>query len=179
MRRQQAHYGETVTDPTPGARIADIRDARSMFPATGGRAYLNTAAVGLASRRLADTYHEFVTEWTTAGFDYSRGERAANDARAAVARLMGADVVIGQREYSSNHFPWRQLADKGYDVRQVPFRTGGLEPGDVAELVDAGTQLVAFSAVQSATGHRSDIATISGLARAVMTYLIGSIEVPG
>jgi len=33
--------------------------------------------------------------------------------------------------------------------------------------VDAGTQLIAFSGVQTATGHRSDIAAISGLARAV------------
>jgi selenocysteine lyase/cysteine desulfurase len=35
----------------------------------------------------------------------------------------------------------------------------------VGERVDAGTKLVAFSGVQSATGHRSDIAAISGLAR--------------
>ena len=33
--------------------------------------------------------------------------------------------------------------------------------------VDAGTQLVAFSGVQASTGHRTDIAAISGLARAV------------
>ena len=33
--------------------------------------------------------------------------------------------------------------------------------------MDTGTQLVAVSAVQSATGHRSDIAAISGLARGV------------
>jgi selenocysteine lyase/cysteine desulfurase len=70
-------------------------------------------------------------------------------------------------EYSSNHFPWRQLAVKGYDVRQVAFRNGGLEPEDVGERVDAGTRLVAFSGVQSATGHRSDIAAISGLAHNV------------
>jgi selenocysteine lyase/cysteine desulfurase len=76
-------------------------------------------------------------------------------------------VVIGEREYSSNHFPWRQLAHKGYEVRQVPFRNGGLEPDDVARYVDRRTRLVAFSAVQSATGHRSDIAAISSLARAV------------
>jgi cysteine desulfurase/selenocysteine lyase len=81
--------------------------------------------------------------------------------------VRGENVVIGQREYSSNHFPWRQLADKGYDVRQVPFRNGGLEAEAVAERLDAGTQLVAFSGVQTATGHRSDIAAISGLARAV------------
>ena len=79
----------------------------------------------------------------------------------------GDNVVIGEREYSSNHFPWRQLERKGYDVRQVPFRHGGLEPDDVEQRVDAGTRLVAFSGVQSATGHRSDIASISTLAREV------------
>ena len=183
-----------MTDPVPAGQAAGIGDARRLFPATAGRAYFNTAAVGLASRRLADTYHQFIDEWTATGFDYSRGEQAAGAARSAVARLIGADaadialipsvssaaglvaaqfgaagpgqsIVIGQQEYSSNHFPWRQLAGKGYDVRQVPFRNGGLEPDDVAGRVDAGTRLVAFSGVQSATGHRSDVAAISGQAR--------------
>ena len=187
-------YVEVVTEPVPAARTADIGDARRLFPATADRAYFNTAAVGLASRRLADTYHEFIDVWTATGLDSARGEQAADAARSAVARLIGAaaadialipsvssaaglvaaqfgpahpgeNIVIGQREYSSNHFPWRQLAVKGYDVRQVPFRNGGLEPEDVGERVDAGTQLVAFSGVQSATGHRSDIAAISGMAR--------------
>ena len=204
-----------MTDPVPAAQVADICDARRLFPATADRAYFNTAAVGLASRRLAGTYHEFIDEWTAAGLDYSRGEQAAGEARSAVARLIGADaadialipsvssaaglvaaqfgpagpgesIVIGQREYSSNHFPWRQLASKGYDVRQVPFRNGGLEPDDIAGRVDAGTRLVAFSGVQSATGHRSDIAAISGLARAAGaivfvdgSQLVGAVPVAG
>jgi selenocysteine lyase/cysteine desulfurase len=33
----------------------------------------------------------------------------------------GQNVVIGEREYSSNHYPWRLLGHKGYEVRQVPF----------------------------------------------------------
>jgi selenocysteine lyase/cysteine desulfurase len=204
-----------VTDPVPAAQVADICDARRLFPATADRAYFNTAAVGLASQRLAGTYHEFIDEWTAAGLDYSRGEQAAGEARSAVARLIGADaadialipsvssaaglvaaqfgpagpgesIVIGQREYSSNHFPWRQLAGKGYDVRQVPFRNGGLEPDDIARHVDGGTRLVAFSGVQSATGHRSDIAAISGLARAAGaivfvdgSQLVGAVPVAG
>ena len=187
-------YVEVVTGPVPAAKTVDICEARRLFPAAAGRAYFNTAAVGLASGRLADTYHEFIDEWTAIGLDYHQGEQAAGHARSAVARLIGADacdialipsvssaaglvaaqfgpaspgenIVIGQREYSSNHFPWRQLAGRGYDVRQVPFRNGGLVPEDVGARVDAGTQLVAVSGVQSATGHRSDIAAISGLAR--------------
>jgi selenocysteine lyase/cysteine desulfurase len=182
-----------VSQPVPAT--AGISAARRLFPATAGRAYFNTAAVGLASRRLAETYHAFIDQWAADGLNYSHGERAAGESRSAVARLIGADpadialipsvssaaglvaaqfgpagpgesIVIGQREYSSNHYPWRLLAGKGYDIRQVPFRNGGLEPEDIARQVDGGTRLVAFSGVQSATGHRSDIAAISGLARA-------------
>ena len=81
-----------MSDTEPAARARDIRDARRLFPATADRAYFNTAAVGLASQRLADTYHEFIDEWTATGLDYSRGEQAAGGARSAVARLIGADA---------------------------------------------------------------------------------------
>jgi cysteine desulfurase / selenocysteine lyase len=204
-----------VSGPVPVAQAPGIGDARGLFPATAGRAYFNTAAVGLASSRLAETYRAFIGEWAADGLDYTRGERAAGEARSAVARLIGADaadialipsvsaaaglvaaqfgpagpgesIVIGQREYSSNHYPWRLLAGRGYDVRQVPFRNGGLEPDDIARLVDGGTRLVAFSGVQSATGHRSDIAAISGVARAAGaivfvdgSQLVGAIPVAG
>src|SRR4029077_7243841 len=137
-----------------------------------------------ASTVLTDAQHRFVEDWAENGLDYVRGEAAGEAARTAAAALMGADrsdvaliasvsaaaglvaaqfgpasrgqnVVIGEREYSSNNFPWRLLATKGYEVRQVPFRNGGLEPDDVALHVDGGTVLVAFSGVQTATGHRS------------------------
>ncbi len=188
---------DAVTDPTsPRDPIGDVRDARTLFPATANAAYFNTAAVGLASRTLAAAYHHYVDEWTATGLDYARGETAAERARTAVAALIGADrsdvaliasvssaaglvaaqfgpadrghnVVIGEREYSSNHYPWRLLANKGYEIRQVPFRNGGLEPDDIAPRVDDGTVLVAFSGVQTATGHRSDIRAISAIAHRV------------
>ena len=180
-------------DPAPGG---DVREARRLFPATDQVAYFNTAATGLASRTLVAAAHRYVDDWAAHGLDYVRGEAAADTARASVADLIGADpadvaliasvsaaaglvasqfgpaapgqnVIIGEREYSSNHFPWRLLAHKGYDVRQVPFRHGGLEPDEIAPHVDGGTVLVAFSGVQTATGHRSDIPAISALAREV------------
>jgi cysteine desulfurase / selenocysteine lyase len=182
-------------EAAPGP-LADVREARRLFPATGELAYFNTAAVGLASSALVAAYHRFVDDWGDRGLDYIRGEAAGEGARTAVAALIGADradvaliasvsaaaglvaaqlapaahaqnVVVGEREYSSNHYPWRLLARKGYEVRQVPFRNGGLEPDDVARRVDRGTVLVAFSGVQTATGHRSDIPAISAIARAV------------
>jgi selenocysteine lyase/cysteine desulfurase len=185
--------------------VADVTEARGLFPATDSVAYFNTAAVGLASSATAAAYHRYVNEWTELGLDWVRGETAAENARVALAALIGADasdvaliasvsaaaglvaaqfgpagdgqnVVIGEREYSSNHFPWRLLARKGYDVRQVPFRNGGLEPDDVATWVDHRTQLIAFSAVQTATGHRSNIAAMSAVARNVgaLVFVDGS-----
>ncbi len=183
----------------------DVTQARNLFPATEPMAYFNTAAVGLASSAVGIAYHDYIDEWTKVGLDWVRAETAAEYARTSVAEMMGADasdialiasvsaaaglvaaqfgparpgqnVVIGEREYSSNHFPWRLLAHRGYEVRQVPFRNGGLEPEDVARHVDDRTQLVAFSAVQTATGHRSDIPGISALARKVgaLVFVDGS-----
>jgi cysteine desulfurase/selenocysteine lyase len=180
--------------------VRDVRTARDDYPATASLAYFNTAAVGLASRRLAAVYHAAVDTWTEQGFDFTVGETAAERARAVVARLMGADVadvaliasvsaaagmvaaqfgaasngqnvVIGEREYSSNHFPWRMLAERGYDVRQVPFRDGGIQPDDVATRVDGGTVVVACSAVQTATGHRTDLAALGTITRPVGAVL--------
>jgi cysteine desulfurase / selenocysteine lyase len=174
--------------------LADVTTARDLFPATEKLAYFNTAAVGLASRALVEAYQSYVAGWGASGLDFLEGEAAGERARVAVAALIGADaadvalipsvsaaaglvaaqlaparrgqsVVIGEREYSSNHYPWRLLAAKGYEVRQVPFRNGGVEVDDVAACVDGGTVAVAFSAVQTASGHRSDIRAISELAR--------------
>ncbi len=174
----------------------DVRNARTLFPATDETAYFNTAAVGLASRAVVAALRAFIDDWLENGLDFVRGEAAGESARTSLAALMGADrsdialipsvsaaaglvatqfgwaergqnVVIGEREYSSNHYPWRMLANKEYEVRQVPFRNGGLEPDEIARFVDAGTVLVAFSGVQTATGHRSDIRAISQIARAV------------
>ncbi|WP_154344639.1 aminotransferase class V-fold PLP-dependent enzyme [Agromyces kandeliae] len=182
-------------------RVQDIREARGLFPATEDSAYLNTAAVGLASRRLATASEQYLADWVASGLDFVRGESAGENARAAAAGLIGADptevaliasvsaaaglvaaqlgsedpaggsVVIGEREFSSNHFPWRMLAHRGYEVRQVPFRNGGLDPADVAAHVDRRTRLIAVSAVQTASGHRTEIPAVGELARSVGALL--------
>ena len=176
--------------------MPDIRSARELFPATRNVAYLNTAAVGLASTALADAYRGYLDEWLDRGLDLVRGDAAGEVARTAVARLIGAsrddialiatvsaaaglvaaqfgpaepgeNIIIGEREYSSNHFAWRMLERKGYEVHSVPFRNGGMEPDLVAERINEQTRLLAFSSVQSATGHRSRTAELGRLAHAV------------
>lgn len=179
---------------------ASIGQARAEFPLLERHAYFNTAAVAPGSRRLAAAYRACVDEWLAGGFDFVRAEAAADASRAALARILGArgedlalipsvsaaaglvaaqfvgaargeNLVIGAQEYRSNHFPWRQLAVRGYDIRQVPFRNGGIDADDVRAAVDGGTRLIALSAVQTATGHRSDLAAISVIAARVGAWV--------
>jgi selenocysteine lyase/cysteine desulfurase len=152
--------------------------------------YLNTAAVGLGSTLLHESYREFTAQWLDSGLDFVRAEKAADRSRELFARLIGAsardvalvasvsaaaglvagqftqagpgeNLVIGAQEYSSNHFPWRQLA----------FHHGGMEAEIVRHYVDGGTRLIAVSAIQTASGHRSDLAALSSIARSVGAWL--------
>src|SRR5215210_2313565 len=116
--------------------MPDIRTARDLFPATRNVAYFNTAATGLASTSLAEAYRRYLDQWVDQGFDLVRGDTAGEIARTAVARLIGAsrddvaliatvsgaaglvaaqfgrarpgeNLVVGEREYTSNLFAWR------------------------------------------------------------------------
>ena len=180
--------------------MLDLQAARRLFPTLGRQAYLNTAAVGLGSTRLHDAYRVFMDRWTADGLDFVQAEKAAERARDLFAALVGVagrdvalvpsvsaaaglvaaqfvearpgeNLVIGAQEYSSNHFPWRQLERRGYQIRPVPFRGGGMEADRVQACVDAGTRLVAVSAIQTASGHRSDLRALAALARPVGAWL--------
>jgi selenocysteine lyase/cysteine desulfurase len=62
----------------------------------------------------------------------------------------GANVVLYERDFSSNLLPWRGLATRGVELRTVPLER-------LAEAVDERTALVAVSLVQSADGRVADL----------------------
>ena len=86
-------YVEVVAEGSSVSWPDGVDQARGLFPATADRAYFNTAAVGLASRPMSQRLHQLVDEWTSMGFDFSGGERDADEARSMVARLIGASAA--------------------------------------------------------------------------------------
>lgn len=76
----------------------------------------------------------------------------------AAALPEGAEVLVPQDDFSSVVLPFLH-AGRGLRVRSVPLDA-------LADEVGPDTTLVAFSAVQSATGEVADIAAITGAARA-------------
>jgi selenocysteine lyase/cysteine desulfurase len=63
-------------------------------------------------------------------------------------------------EFTSNVFPWAVHADRGVTVISAPV-------GELAEAIGPGVDVVAFSAVQSATGEVADVDAILAAARRV------------
>jgi selenocysteine lyase/cysteine desulfurase len=69
----------------------------------------------------------------------------------------GTTVVAPEIEFTSALWPWMVHADRGVSVRTVPLR-------DLADAIDRDTDLVAVSAVQSATGEIADLDRVAAVA---------------
>jgi len=170
--------------------LAEIRD---LFPGLKDTIYLNTATMAVGCTPAREAYERAVQLWSAGRFDWMEAERAGEDARAMFAQIVGAqreevaivpavssaagivaanmpaakrgeNIVVAQNEFSSNYFPWLLLRERGYEVRPVPSNDQGIPAGAYGEVADGGTRLIAVSAVQSATGYRTDLAALSQVA---------------
>ncbi|RMI46185.1 aminotransferase class V-fold PLP-dependent enzyme [Actinomadura harenae] len=123
-----------------------------------------------------------LAEWRRGSNGWDTWDRSTDRARGAFARLVGVSaddvavgaaasqllapvaaslppgsrVVVPEIEQTSNLFPWLV---NDLDVRTVP-------PADLPGAIDARTDAVAFSLVQSATGEVADSAEVVAAARA-------------
>jgi selenocysteine lyase/cysteine desulfurase len=145
--------------------------------------WLNTASYGLPPRPAFEQLEAVLDDWRVGRTSWEPWDEFTSRSRVAFARLVGVppdDVAVGSSasqllapiaaalppgtrvvvpeiEFTSNLFPW--LAAPGVEVRTVPV-------GEVADRVGAGTDVVAFSLVQSATGVLADYDAVVAAARA-------------
>ncbi|MEE6306857.1 aminotransferase class V-fold PLP-dependent enzyme [Plantactinospora veratri] len=147
----------------------DLAEARQLWKPEPG--WLNTASYGLPPEPAWEALQAALADWRTGHTSWEGWDSSTARSRAAFARLVGvpvADVTVGatvsqllapvgaalpagatvlvpEVEFTSNLFPWLVQAERGVRVRTVPADR-------LAEAVDADTDLVAFSLVQSADG---------------------------
>ena len=147
-----------------------------------GRGYLNTASYGLPPRRAFEALQGALADWHVGATSWEPWAEAADVSRSLFARLVHAateDVALGGSvsqlvthlatalpakarvlvpdiEFTSIVFPWLVQGARGIDVRFAP-------PRDLADAIDARTDVVAFSAVQSSTG---EVAPMDAIVRA-------------
>lgn len=165
---------------------------RAEFPSANGAVHFDHASVGPISRRAATAMGRVVEVYATQGFQNSwRDDIEA--VRSAVAQLVGSsvgnvaftqntstglsiaangidwragdNVVLPEREFPSNYYPWMNLAPRGVQLRTVPAPVGHATIDDLSAAIDERTRVVALSAVQFSNGHRYDLDAIGQLCR--------------
>lgn len=162
-------------------QVRTFEQLRSDFdPAPG---YLDAATAGVAPRRTVRALQEDAARWGAGELDVGRYEAAVRGARGSFARLVGVDadrVAIGSQASAMASVVAASLPD-GAEVLCVdgdftsivfPFLAQGPRlrvrhaPADrLADAITAGTTLVAYSLVQSATGAVLDDEAVRRAAR--------------
>jgi selenocysteine lyase/cysteine desulfurase len=159
----------------------DVSNAQKLWDPEPG--WLNTASYGLPPRPAFEVLQAALDDWRVGRTSWEPWGESTVRARAAFGRLVGVhpdDVTIGSAvsqllapiaaalpagtrvvapdiEFTSNLFPW--VTAPGVEVRTVPADR-------LADSIDAGTDLVAFSLVQSANGLVADYDSVIAAARA-------------
>lgn len=160
----------------------DGRPGGDQWPLVAG--YLNAASMGVPSRAVVAAMRADLDRWSTGTATAPGYDEDVRRARAAFARLVGADVgrvavgsqvsalvglvaaslpdgarvVCPEGEFTSVVYPFLVHADRGVGVETVPV-------AGLADAVRPGVDLVAFSLVQSADGALADADAIRSAAR--------------
>ena len=160
-----------------------ITSARGLWEPAG--TYLNTASFGLPPLPAWEALQAALDDWRTGRTSWEKWGETTEAARGSFARLIGVEpttVAVGatvsglvgliasslpdgsrilapEIEFTSTLFPFLVHAKRGVTVRTVPA-------AELADSIDETTDVVAFSAVQMATGEVADLAAIATSARA-------------
>lgn len=157
--------------------------ARAQFAAVPG--YLNAASMGLPPGSVVSALQRGLGDWAAGAAGPAAYDEAVSRSRSLFAGIVGvgvdqvavgsqvsvtagavaaslpdgAEVLCVDGDFSSMVFPFLVHADRGVRVRHVPLE-------GLADAIGAGTTLVAFSAVQSATGSVADLDAVTEAAAA-------------
>jgi cysteine desulfurase / selenocysteine lyase len=168
-------------------------DIEKLFPSLVDVVYMNTASLGVGTASASKAIIRAVESWGEGRFDYLQAERAGEGARHLFAQLIsvaaedvsliptasgvagqlashlrtlppGSNIVVGEREYTSNLFAWLQLRAFDIEVRLIPFEDGTIPTDSFSAAADRNTRLIAVSAVQSSSGYRADLGALRDIA---------------
>jgi selenocysteine lyase/cysteine desulfurase len=167
---------------------------RKEFPVTKQYIYLDHAGVAPLSLRVKRSIETFLAESVEGGaFQYPKWAQQVVDVRRACARLINAEqdeiafvkstshglsivargldwkpgdnVLVYEKEFPSNLYPWMNLRKKGVEVRIFSSLEGRILFEDIEALIDERTRLLAISSVQFTNGFRIDLARLGDMCR--------------
>ncbi len=189
------------TPPALAQAVHDLR--RREFPWAAESTYLNNASIGPLperTRRVLDEFTALRTAPDRLPDTLLIGGLA--EARSAVARLLyaeveevalatntsyglnvaalslpleaGETVLVSDKEFPANVYPWLMLQERGVTVELAPTARHGWPNEDflLERLRDPSVRVLAVSFVQFANGYRADLARLAEACQANGTYLV-------
>jgi cysteine desulfurase / selenocysteine lyase len=171
-----------------------IETYRREFPVTSKYIYLDHAGVAPISLRVKNAVETILRESLEGGaFYYPLWAQRVVEVRKACARLINAEaneiafvkstshglsivaegldwragdnVIVYEKEFPSNLYPWMNLRRRNVEIRFIPARNNRILLDDIASLIDSRTRVLAVSSVQFANGFRIDLERIGELCR--------------
>lgn len=153
--------------------------------------WLNTASYGLPPRPAWEALQAALGDWQVGATSWEPWDESTTRARESFARLVGADasdvfvgstvsaalapiadslpdgstVLVDDIEFTSNVFPWKVHEDRGIHV--VSAGTDQL-----LDAIRPGIDVVAVSAVQSASGTVLDLAKVVAASKEIGALLV-------
>jgi cysteine desulfurase/selenocysteine lyase len=173
------------------------------FPWTADTVYLNNASVGPIPERTRRALDEFTAKRTAPHLLPERELLGGlQRAREAIARLINAEtgeialttntgfglsvaaralplkrgdvVLLSDREFPANVYPWLLLKPQGIEVELAPCTSEGWPDEDylIERLEDPRVRVLAVSFVQFSNGYRADLARLGAACRANGSFLV-------
>ncbi len=194
-----ADQGQNAVDVAPVLR----RIRGHEFPWTAEVTYLNNASIGPLPERSRRVLDDFSAKRTAPHLLPDRTLQAIlSDARTAVARLINAEideialapntsvgvntaasalpvsagetVLLSDREFPANVYPWLVLRDRGVNVELAPTTADGWPDEEylLERLRDPRVRVLAVSFVQFSNGFRADLEVLGRACQDNGTYLV-------
>jgi len=174
-------------------RLSKTESYRGIFPHLNHQLYLNHAAVSPLSSRVVAAINSYLKERNETDIEnyFSTLMPVLDSVRSRVASFInsptrnlafvqntsaglsvlaqglnwksGDRILLYEKEFPSNVYPFLNLKAHGVEVDFVPCRNGKILLEDVERLITPRTRLVSVSYVQFLTGFRIDLATLADL----------------
>jgi len=167
---------------------------RDEFPVTKDYVYLDHAGVAPVSLRGKRAVEKFLSEATESGmFNYKQWMDRVEEVRRSCAILTGAEpeeiafvkntsqgisivaegldwkegdnLLICEKDFPSNIYPWLNLKRKGVEIRVVPSQNERILLEDIELLIDSRTKLLTVSSVNFSSGFKIDLEVVGRLCK--------------
>lgn len=175
--------------------MLDLESIRAEFPVTRAWVYLNHAGIAPISRRVRRAVQVLLNDVEENGMvNHAAWTEVVRKARRSAARMLNAhpsevafvknttegilivangirwrrgdNVVIAEKEFPANVYPWLNLERKGVEVRFAREAEGCIPIEEVARQIDGRTRAVSLSSVEFATGYRNDLDALGAVCHA-------------